>query len=55
MKIVTEETELQKPSEFSTEYIETSLRTKGIDPLRWAVVKISSDKITVSVSYRQNG
>ncbi len=31
--------------------IERELKNLGIDPLRWAVVEVSDDTITVSVAY----
>ena len=31
--------------------IESILRSKGIVPLRWAVVKVSEDFLEISVSY----
>ncbi len=31
--------------------IENTLRLKGIEPLRWAVVKVDKNEITISVSY----
>ncbi len=32
--------------------IESFLHSKGIEPLRWAVVKVCSEFIEVSVSYQ---
>ena len=31
-------------------FIETKLREMGINPLRWAIVKVNGDKLTVSVA-----
>ena len=31
--------------------IETILRQRGIEPLRWAIVSVLSDKLVISVSY----
>lgn len=33
--------------------IETQLKASGIDPLRWAVVEVQQDKLTLSVSYEK--
>ncbi len=34
--------------------IENMLRSKNIEPLRWAVVKVSEQELEISVSYRTN-
>lgn len=34
--------------------IEKELFLLGIEPLRWAVVKVSETELTISVSYEEN-
>lgn len=33
--------------------IENELKKLGIEPLRWAVVEVSENELTISVSYEQ--
>lgn len=40
---------LKKP--FDNEDIETALLKRGIEPLRWAIVSVDDESITVSISY----
>lgn len=51
MSIVSEILEIKNNGNPSTEYIETELKNRGIEPLRWAIVKISNDFFTINVAY----
>ena len=42
--------ELPKNGVPTTEYIEAELRKKNINPLRWAIVHVSDNMYTVSVT-----
>lgn len=51
MSIVSEILDIENNGNPSTEYIETELKKRGIEPLRWAIVKISNDFFTINVAY----
>ena len=51
MQIVSKITEIPNNGNTSTEYIENELLKNGINPLRWAIVKISKDKFTINCAY----
>lgn len=42
---------INKIDNFDNVYIENSLKSKKIDPVRWAIVDVNEDFILVSVSY----
>ena len=48
MSIVSEILEIENNNNPSTEYVECELKKRGIEPLRWAIVKISKDFFTNS-------
>ena len=50
MQIVSELVEIPKNQKAETEYIETELTKRNIDPLRWAIVGVSDTMYTVSVA-----
>jgi len=49
--IVSEIKEIEKESDNIS--IENALRKHGIEPLRWAVVEVTTDKFKISVSYEK--
>lgn len=51
MSIVSEILDIKNNGNPSTEYIESELKKHGIEPLRWAIVKISNDFFTINVAY----
>ena len=51
MEIISKLINIKNIGEPSTEYIEHELKKMGIDPLRWAIVKISKDFFTINVAY----
>lgn len=51
MSIVSEILDIENNGKPSTEYIEAELKKRGIDALRWAIVKISNDFFTINVAY----
>ncbi len=51
MQVVSKIIDLPNNGNPSTEYIENELLKKGINPLRWAIVKISKDKFTINCAY----
>ena len=36
------------------EAIESSLRSMGVEPLRWAIVAVENNKLVLSVSFEKN-
>lgn len=51
MSIVSEILDIENNGNPTTEYIESELCKRGIEPLRWAIVKISNDFFTINVAY----
>lgn len=51
MSIVSEIYDIKNNGNPSTEYVENELKKQGIEPLRWAIVKISKDFFTINVAY----
>ena len=51
MQIVSEIINIPNNGEPSAEYIEEALKEREINPLRWAIVKISKDFFTINCSY----
>ena len=51
MSIVSEILEIENNNNPSTEYVECELKKRGIEPLRWAIVKISKDFFIFFVAY----
>ena len=50
-KIISEIVDIPKIGNPTTEYIESELKKRGINPLRWAIVKISNDFFTINCAY----
>ncbi len=50
MQIISELIEIPNNGTPSTEYIESELTKRNINPLRWAVVHVSDKMYTVSVA-----
>jgi len=51
MQIKSKLVDIPRISEPNTEYIESELKKTGINPLRWAIVKISNDFFTINCAY----
>ena len=51
MHIVSEIIDIPNICEPTTEYIESELKKRDITPLRWAIVKINNDFITINCAY----
>ncbi len=51
--ITTETIKLNRPDEFDNLWIENQLSELGFDVIRWAIVDISANKITLSISYNK--
>lgn len=51
MKIITDEIKIPKTETVTTQYVENQLCTRGIVPLRWAIVKKDAQNFVVNVSY----
>jgi hypothetical protein len=47
MKIINRQFELEKPDNITVEYIENALSSRNEVPIRWAIVKIQDNKLTV--------
>lgn len=54
MKIISEQKEIPKTENLTTEYIEEELAKLKIKPLRWAIVEVSKEKYILNVSYKKN-
>ncbi len=52
--IISEIIKISKPNNFDNLYIENALENLGIVPIRWAIVEINNENISVSVSYETN-
>ena len=50
MQVVSELVEIKNNGLPTTEYIEEELRTRNINPLRWAIVNVSDTMYTVSAA-----
>lgn len=51
MKIVSKDVKIPKIENISSGYIEEMLKKQGINPLRWAIVKVTEKALIVSVSF----
>ena len=51
--IITEQIELKKTNDLTSEYIEEELKNLDITPLRWAIVDVNDCVYTLSVSYEK--
>ena len=49
--ITTKNIELPKIQDLSSEYIDQELEKLDIKPLRWAIVKVTDTRYTLTVSY----
>lgn len=50
MKIQTKKIDLELEFPISSEEIEKEIEKRGIKPLRWAIVNVSGNKLTISVA-----
>lgn len=51
MQIISKLIEIKVPEKFDNDFIETELIKNGIKPLRWAVVKVEGNILTVSAAF----
>lgn len=51
MDIISKLIEIELTQVLSTESIEQKLIEQGISPLRWSIVKVDCNKLTISVAY----
>lgn len=51
--ITTETVKLNLPLPTDDEAIEKELKELGIDPLRWAIVKVDGQELTLTVSFEK--
>ena len=49
--ITTKNIELPKIKELTSEYIENEFKKLNIEPLRWAIVKVTKTHYVLTVSY----
>ena len=50
MSIISKIVKIEVDSDLSDDYIETELLKMGINPLRWAIVKVDNKSLTISVA-----
>ncbi|MCQ2754749.1 MAG: hypothetical protein MJ231_06850 [bacterium] len=50
MQAISEVVNIKNNNNPTVEYIENELKTRGIEPLRWAVVAVSEEFYTISVA-----
>ena len=51
MEILSKLIEIEAELPVYNDYIEKQIREMGIEPLRWAIVKVESSKLTISLAY----
>ena len=51
MEILSKTVNIKNNGRPCTEYIENELNKLGIDPIRWAIVKISKEFFTIDTAY----
>ena len=51
--IITDQFEINKTDNLTSEYIESELSRMGIVPLRWAIVSFDEKKYLLDVSYEK--
>lgn len=49
--IITDQFEINKTERLTSDYVESELASKGIEPLRWAIVAFDGQKYVLDVSY----
>ncbi len=54
MAILTDEIKIARIGKLSSSYIEAKIVELGFLPLRWAIVNVDENFLTVSVSYQKN-
>lgn len=52
MKIVNTEVILAKIENPNSEYFETELKKRGVNFIRWAVVKVNADNFVLNVAHK---
>lgn len=50
MNVVSKIVDLDIDSPLTTEVIENKLNEMGIEPLRWAIVKVNGTRVTISLA-----
>jgi len=51
MEIVSKLVEIEAQAPIDNNYIEKKIRDMGIEPLRWAIVKVKNNILTISLAY----
>ena len=51
MEIISKLVEIKITLPIDNDFIEAKLAEMGINPLRWAIVKVNGNKLTLSISY----
>lgn len=51
MEIISKLIEIEACLPIDNEFIEEQLRAQKIDPIRWAIVKVDKNKLTISVAF----
>ena len=51
MQVITKTIDINNTGDLSTQYIENELNKMGINPIRWAIVKISKYTFTIDIAY----
>jgi len=51
MEILSKLIEIEAELPVYNDYIEKQIREMGIEPLRWAIVKVNGNKLTISLAY----
>lgn len=52
MDIVSKLVEIENNGEINNDFIESKLNEMGIIPLRWAIVNVDCNKLTLSVAHQ---
>lgn len=50
MEIISKLVEIEAKLPADNAFIETKIKEMGIDPLRWCIVKVSDNKLTISLA-----
>lgn len=52
MEIISKLVEIDAAAPIDNHFIDNNLKKMGIDPLRWAIVNVKGNKLTVSVAHK---
>lgn len=50
MQIISKLVEIEAPLPVDNEFIEKKLKEMGVNPLRWAIVKVEGNILTISLA-----